>query len=148
MAIQFRCAGCSQPIEVDDQYAGREAQCPYCRRVVTVPQQTTFDSSDTGLARPASGAAVPLITGLPPLPEQGVPTTDAYWQPAPPAPPNPRVGTARRIGNIALVCAVLSASLFVLATVLCTVALLPDWIRLNNQQPTPEQLNACRRSPA
>ena len=57
MSIQFRCPSCSQPIEVDDQIAGHEAQCPYCRRVITVPNESTFDSPDVITARPTDGAS-------------------------------------------------------------------------------------------
>ena len=46
MPIQFQCGTCAKPIEVDDEVAGRSAQCPFCRSVVQVPDHTT-------LARPS-----------------------------------------------------------------------------------------------
>ena len=36
MAISFRCP-CGQPLEVDEIYAGKRAQCPACNAVVAVP---------------------------------------------------------------------------------------------------------------
>ncbi len=36
MAISFRCP-CGQPLEVDEIYAGKQAQCPACNAVVAVP---------------------------------------------------------------------------------------------------------------
>lgn len=55
MAIQFICVGCSQPIEVDDEFAGRSAACPYCRHVVTVPSSSTFHPDHPIPARPLAG---------------------------------------------------------------------------------------------
>src|ERR1051326_6963684 len=54
MAIQFSCPGCSQPIEVDDQFAGQTAACPYCRQVVSVPVQSTLHARPAVMAQPAS----------------------------------------------------------------------------------------------
>ncbi len=36
MPIDFAC-GCGKWLQVDEQYAGREAKCPSCGRLVTVP---------------------------------------------------------------------------------------------------------------
>ncbi len=55
MAIQFHCTGCSQPIEVDEEFAGRAAACPYCQRVVTVPATSTIEPQSAVVARPMSG---------------------------------------------------------------------------------------------
>ena len=106
MAIQFQCPGCLQPIEVDDPYAGQTAACPYCRRVVTVPQQSTLQAPAV-TARPtpaAAGAAPAAAPGIPPLPPAGAlhvgPTATS------------RERSARNFGNYALVCAVLCILLF------------------------------------
>ncbi len=100
MPIQFRCSGCGQPIEVDDEHAGKLAACPYCQRVVAVPQTSNFEPGPIPPARPG-----PPVEGGPPTPP---PTT--YWQPAP---PSPRERTARRLGNYAWLCLVLTALLLV-----------------------------------
>lgn len=43
MAIRFQCASCSQPIEVDDEWASKAVACPYCRKTVTAPAESTLD---------------------------------------------------------------------------------------------------------
>lgn len=59
MAIQFACPSCTQPIEVDDTYAGRNAICPYCRREVVVPASSTYAAAGV-VARPAQPGGFPL----------------------------------------------------------------------------------------
>lgn len=54
MAIQFRCPGCSQPIEVDDQYAEQNATCPYCQQVIVVPASSNLDPTPAAAARPVA----------------------------------------------------------------------------------------------
>jgi DNA-directed RNA polymerase subunit RPC12/RpoP len=64
MTIQFRCLNCQQPIEVDDQYAGQTAACPYCSHVVTVPAESTYQTDSVVTARPTAqrpGEAVPPL---------------------------------------------------------------------------------------
>lgn len=66
MAIQFQCAKCHSPIEVDDDAAGRLATCPYCDTVVNVPTESMH--LDTPVeARPAN---LPPQPGMPPLPTE------------------------------------------------------------------------------
>jgi hypothetical protein len=96
MAIQFHCVGCSQPIEVDNEFAGRTAMCPYCRRVVTVPAESTLRELAPAVARPTDA---PSGSGLPPpLPPAGLSERPGLpqLQPsgAPPLPPH--VGVAPR----------------------------------------------------
>ena len=78
MAIQFSCSQCHQPIEVDDAHAGQTAACPYCRHVVTVPVQSTFQADAAVPARPTeigaggagaapSGGAYSGLPGMEPL---------------------------------------------------------------------------------
>ena len=43
MAIQFMCSACSQPIEVDDEWASRLVACPYCRKTVTAPAASQLE---------------------------------------------------------------------------------------------------------
>lgn len=57
MAIRFLCAACNQPIEVDDEWASRLVACPYCRRTVAAPAQSTLEMS--ALVPEASPAAMP-----------------------------------------------------------------------------------------
>lgn len=46
MAIRFQCAACSEPIEVDDQWARQVVRCPYCQRTVTAPGESTLPTGD------------------------------------------------------------------------------------------------------
>lgn len=46
MAIRFQCAACSEPIEVDDQWARQVVRCPYCQRTVTAPAESTLPAID------------------------------------------------------------------------------------------------------
>ncbi len=70
MAIQFFCAACHQPIEVDDEMAKQAVTCPYCRKVVTAP-----GASESGVAKAAPSARVPegsAVEAQPPaVPVQG-----------------------------------------------------------------------------
>ena len=71
MAIQFLCAACRQPIEVDDEAANQVVTCPYCRKVVTAPAV-----SDATVNRGIPDARTPIgpepATILPPpLPASG-----------------------------------------------------------------------------
>ncbi len=42
MAIRFQCPSCSQPIEVDDELASKVVGCPYCRKTVAAPLESTL----------------------------------------------------------------------------------------------------------
>jgi DNA-directed RNA polymerase subunit RPC12/RpoP len=66
MAIQFQCTGCSQPIEVDDEFAGRAAACPYCRRVVTIPTRSTLEPQAVVTARGLSDTQATLPPAIDP----------------------------------------------------------------------------------
>jgi DNA-directed RNA polymerase subunit RPC12/RpoP len=126
MSIQFRCSGCDQPIEVDDEHAGKMAACPYCHRVVAVPQTSTFEGGPIMPARPAGspeGETPTLPT--PPTPE---------WQ----AEVDLRARAARRLGNYAWIClgitiALLAAAAFIVGSLMFS--------KLGPGQITPESLH-------
>ncbi len=59
MAIQFLCETCRKPIEVDDEFANRSAQCPYCSSLVSVPAESTF-AVGRAASPPIAGQAPPL----------------------------------------------------------------------------------------
>ncbi len=77
MAIQFACAACQQPIEVDDAWANQTVSCPYCRRVVLAPAQSTLQldmvppASKPGMAGTAPGSGD--FTAMPPPPPRDYP---------------------------------------------------------------------------
>ncbi len=53
MPIRFACPQCHNPIEVDDEFAGSSATCPYCESVVSVPPESTWQADAIARARPA-----------------------------------------------------------------------------------------------
>ncbi len=112
MPIQFRCAHCSKPIEVDDEFAGQSATCPYCSQVTPVPAAGEPASHPVLPARPM--AAADAGRSPPPLPS----FEPAGYGP----PPLPGVPERSRGGGVmgawGLACAVLSAGLFVGAMLL------------------------------
>jgi DNA-directed RNA polymerase subunit RPC12/RpoP len=123
MAIQFRCPGCSQPIEVDDDYAGQTAACPYCRRVINVPMESTLDREGPVIARPTQEGVPdgepPTGVRTPPIAPPSIPEGIAA---GPPAPDRSRM--ARRLGNGALLCTVLTVLMFA-AVIVYAVTQLP-----------------------
>ena len=142
MAIQFRCAGCSQPIEVDNQFAGKTAQCPYCQRIITVPVESTLESNTPTLARPAPGG----MSGPPPVPSVPPPLPDyaggppmgagAGWrQPQ----SDPREASARNFGNFALFFVGLAIALMAAQILLGLPIMTAEMSRLGTTSPTPEQ---------
>jgi hypothetical protein len=71
MAIRFQCASCRQPIEVDDELAQRLVACPYCRKTITAPAESTLPDPEQ----------VPVAS---PLRPNGVHSAQApFYQPAP-----------------------------------------------------------------
>ncbi len=69
MAIRFQCSGCSQPIEVDDEWAEKTVACPYCRRTITAPAESTLpDPNEIPIASPTATAesAQPPPASYPP----------------------------------------------------------------------------------
>jgi hypothetical protein len=76
MAIQFHCPGCRQPVEVDDEWAGKLVACPYCRRTVTAPAESLLDVSSVPSAKPLAGSRE-VVAELP-----------AEWHAAAPAAPS------------------------------------------------------------
>jgi hypothetical protein len=143
MAIQFRCPGCSQPIEVDDVHAGQAAACPYCRRVVNVPSESTLGREPPGVARGVEheearerGAAAPHDASVPGA------------SPAPPLPgglhvgpaPGPRDQAARTFGNYALICTVIAVLLFAVVFIYSVAAIGQEMMKDPTSQPSPERI--------
>lgn len=84
MAIRFTCPSCSQPLEVDDAWAGQAVGCPYCRRVATAPRSSTWSQAEIRIASPvqsqaANAFAPPPPPGASPSPSGPLP----YPQPGP-----------------------------------------------------------------
>lgn len=48
MPIELNCTGCGQQLRVSDQDAGKQARCPTCKTVMTVPQPAAGSSFSPG----------------------------------------------------------------------------------------------------
>lgn len=104
MVIRFYCASCSQPIEVDAEWALKPVACPYCRKTVTAPAESQIDDVNRipTAARAAKSTALDGTTV--PL---GSP--DPRLAPAPDAGDVPRNATA--VAAFILSCVLLACSL-------------------------------------
>lgn len=95
MSIQFRCTSCQQAIETDDEMAGQNATCPYCRQITPVPLQSNLTAAPDASAEQT---AFQSGTGT-----------------APPTPPIPLLSAPARpksvLGWVALVCIVVGIGL-------------------------------------
>lgn len=113
MPIRFPCPACRQPLEVDDEWGGQTVACPYCRRVVTAPRNSTWPTGEIPIASAVRGTASNE-------PSAAVPG----W--APPPPPAGGTGSAQpshaRHAEKALVLAVIGAGLSVAAFMLWSTA--------------------------
>ena len=144
MAIQFHCPGCSQPIEVDDVYAGQTAACPYCRRVVTVPEQSSLEHTPRIPARPAEH----IEDDRP----EGADIYDGCSFPTPPPPVlgglhigatlTPREQSARQLSIYALICTAL-AVLLIGTVVVGTLSVVGSQLLQAQSQPTPAEVTAA-----
>lgn len=115
MAIQFFCAACHQPIEVDDDAANQSVTCPYCRKVVTAPF-----SSDPSVRMPGGGAmreASP-VGDVPQQPADGSLSPLTYGTAMPQLPAG-----RNTIGWVAFVFAILSV-----ASLIATTVVYGSWI--------------------
>ena len=77
MAITTNCSGCGKTLAVADEFAGRQARCPACGQIYTVPSPTNPSTS-----LPSTGSS----SGLNPTalePRRGLDDTTGYSDPAP-----------------------------------------------------------------
>jgi phage FluMu protein Com len=98
MAIEFRCSQCSQLLRVPDNSAGKNARCPKCQALMTVPGEAAVEPPGDVTSRPPGAAVFPppppfVPAAAPPMPPVTPPPSDAFagTQPmsAPPTPPKP-----------------------------------------------------------
>ena len=120
MSIQFKCAKCSNPVEVDDPLAGQLATCPFCHTVIQVPAASTLDLAQLPQARPmpltdrADGAAARA---------PGVP---ADWPEHAARLAYQRAWAARTWAKYALVCAGLVLALVTAMLIIASVWIGPE----------------------
>ncbi len=98
MAIRFRCSACAQPIEIDDEWASKTVACPYCRKTITAP----FESTLTDLDR--------VPTATPMVRETSADSPEVASAPAVSAAVGPN-----RLAVVALILALLSVALLLTA---------------------------------
>ncbi len=60
MTIKFQCK-CGKRLEIDDEYAGREARCPACNATVPVPTLTSSAGESPSQPRPVEETPVELV---------------------------------------------------------------------------------------
>lgn len=125
MAIQFFCAACHQPIEVDDDAANQSVTCPYCRKVVTAPF-----SSDPSVRMPGGGA----MREAGPLGDAPQMSADGSLSPLTYGTAMPQRPVGRNtIGWVALVFAILSV-----VSVIATTVVYGSWIASEGIKTTAE----------
>lgn len=132
MAIRFACPSCRQPIEVDDQWGGQAVACPYCRRVVSAPNESTWPPEEVPIASPArTGFPSP-----PPPPGQSpmAPSGGAYLS-------SPHAASASSgIATWALVLAVVSGILSLVGFMIWMFTLVNLAVGQVGEQAAPEQI--------
>src|SRR5262249_44516379 len=63
MPITFNCPGCGEALQVADEFAGRQALCPYCKAAAVIPEAAPppppkeAGPTDWGFANPHNEAA-------------------------------------------------------------------------------------------
>lgn len=114
MSIQFVCLSCRQPVEIDDQHAGQQVVCPYCEAVITAPHASNLEPAQRPTARPFPPTEVSSAPAFNANPAMGY--TGGYGPP--PLMPN-------RLGNIALVLALLAWGLALAQAIIWFSAMTP-----------------------
>lgn len=62
MSIEFKCSGCGNALRVQDEQAGRQAKCPVCDQLTTVPlpSEAVVDSEQPDITPPVGQPSIPL----------------------------------------------------------------------------------------
>jgi len=61
--MQFRCTTCGRKLTADDVQAGREARCPQCKNVLTIPKISAHNADLLDLTGPAAPAPATKADG-------------------------------------------------------------------------------------
>ena len=100
MSIQFSCISCGKAIEIDDEWALRLVECPYCHDTVTAP-------GPSAICSPSSGAEASYLPA-PPAVETAVPAAVVGG-------PRPRAGNKLAVVALILACVSLVLFLWIIA---------------------------------
>ncbi len=57
--IRFNCSSCGKLVQVSDEYAGKEGQCPHCQTLMEVPQASAVDAAAPSASSPPAPAVEP-----------------------------------------------------------------------------------------
>lgn len=140
MPIQYFCSGCGRPIEVDEEFAGRQAACPHCSHVSLVPMKSTYIAAAAVQARDASVPPIPRTSGggAEPFEPRSYPFPQAA---APSETTLRRERSAKRLGNISLLAGMLAVFVFFwFATRFMQLILAENLIPPGATRLTPEQM--------
>ncbi len=101
MPIQFRCPQCNKLLQTRDDAAGKQAKCPDCGALVTVPGPG--EEAPAGAGPPGAGEGASPFGGPPPVPGElnpyASPTTQSMPGPMP-APPGEIRATQIDLGDV------------------------------------------------
>ncbi|MEN6450095.1 MAG: hypothetical protein ABFC96_06365 [Thermoguttaceae bacterium] len=117
MPIEFRCTRCGKLLRTGDGTAGRQAQCPVCGTIGTVPGGTPTPETTTPSLAASQDAVAPMggsaddAAGQPPLGNQSAFQPLGYEV----APPQPQPGVAERVLGPAMAMLVIGWVTFVLS---------------------------------
>ena len=65
MAIQIPCPECSRLLSVDELHAGKQARCPACEYVFTIPHQNAVDDFASETSTPSPNPFAPSSAPVP-----------------------------------------------------------------------------------
>lgn len=89
MAITTTCSGCGKTLAVADEYAGRQARCPQCGQIYTVPMSTQPNFPQAGTPQSNQPSASGLGAGagavgfdIPLSPQSSADAGTQYWMKA------------------------------------------------------------------
>ena len=74
MAIQFPCASCGQPIEIDDEWGGKTVACPFCHSRINAPLESQLaETEQVPTAAPVTPGVAQTDSSVVPADSVGVP---------------------------------------------------------------------------
>jgi len=136
MPIQFYCVSCGKPVEVDDAWAGRLVECPFCHETVTAPAFSTANAPEAGASSRAGRVpqTMPARSSAPSR-EAVSPDLVGYGFPEP---PELRPPGTNKVAIAALILAITALVVGFAATLVAGSAM----AEALGTQPTPEQVEA------
>ena len=83
MAIETPCSGCGQKLAVAEEHAGKQARCPSCGEIYTVPHAQLPDApAGMAAATGAGGTGAGLADAVDPALAETTPVTGSSAGPA------------------------------------------------------------------